>query len=377
MVDALVEKAIECAASDIHIESHQDKVRVRYRIDGVLYDQESLSIDQASQILSRVKVLARLNIAEKRVPQDGKYRLVRNGNEIDLRVSSFPSIYGEKMVIRILDRFNMMIALNTLGMQPAVYETFSDLICKQSGFVLVAGPTGSGKTTSLYAALSMLNTSEKNIITLEDPVEYNLDNVTQGQIHPDAGFTFARGLRSMLRQDPDIVMIGEVRDKETARSAIEAALTGHMVLSTVHTNDAPSTIMRLMDMGIEPFLLNAALSGVVSQRLARKICTACRVMRKPNDQEKKLLKKLELSMQTICDAQGCDNCFNLGYKGRVGIFELLRMTNDLRALIVQHPVFDGIFNQALADGMQPLLEDAKCKVQQGIISLQELARVVL
>jgi type II secretory ATPase GspE/PulE/Tfp pilus assembly ATPase PilB-like protein len=377
LVDTIVRSAIERAASDIHLECHQQAMRIRFRIDGLLYDQQELPLSHAQQILSRIKILAHLNSAERRIPQDGKFCFHHNGIDIDLRVSSFPSLYGEKIVIRILDRSHMMIALDTLGMQSHIYQQCEALIAKPHGLFLVTGPTGSGKTTTLYAALSVLNTTEKNIITLEDPIEYNLSNVTQGQVYPDVGFTFAQGIRSMLRQDPDVVMIGEVRDKETARIAIEAALTGHMVLSTLHTNDAPSTIMRLMDMGIEPFLINAALSGVLAQRLARKLCTACRFMRAPDEQEMQLMQKLNFSVPTLFDAPGCNYCFNLGYKGRVGIFELLMMSNALRALIVQQPLFDAIAKQVLVDGMQTLLEDAQYKVKQGIISLKELARVVL
>ncbi|MGE0206847.1 MAG: GspE/PulE family protein [Candidatus Babeliales bacterium] len=378
LVDELIASAIKRSASDIHVEMYPDALRIRYRIDGLLYDQAPCSAALAPQIISRIKILARLNIAEKRIPQDGKFSFLYNNESIDLRVSTFPSVYGQKIVIRILDRSHMVIALETLGMQQEMLQKIQDLLCKQSGFFLVTGPTGSGKTTTLYAALSKLNTAEKNIITLEDPVEYNLASITQGQIRPESGFTFACGVRSMLRQDPDVVMIGEVRDKETARSAIEAALTGHIVLSTVHTNDAPSTVMRLMDMGIEPFLLNAALSGVLAQRLCRKLCIACRFMRTPTKDEQELLKKLSCSPeQPIPDARGCESCFFLGHKGRIGIFELLMMTNELRACIVQQPVFATIFNQARTDGMQPLLEDAKHKFKQGIISLQELARVVL
>ena len=377
IVDTIVTRAIDCGASDIHLESHPEKLRVRYRIDGVLYDQESCVAALCLQILSRVKILGYLDIAEKRIPQDGKFRLQRDEREIDLRVSSFPSIYGEKIVIRILDHSQNVIGLDDLGMPQNIYEQFTELMHKQNGFFLVAGPTGSGKTTTLYAALSGINTPEKNIITLEDPVEYHVDGVTQSQIHPLAGFTFARGIRSMLRQDPDIVMIGEIRDTETARIAIEAALTGHLVLSTVHTNSAPAVIMRLMDMGIEPFLINAANSGILAQRLARKLCTVCRFVRKPTPQEQIILKRINLALKTLYESKGCDYCFGLGYKGRTGIFELLILSDQLRALIVQHPSFEAIQKQALRDGMQPLLEDAKQKVITGAISLAELARIIL
>lgn len=376
-VDTIVTQAIVCAASDIHFETLVDRLRIRYRIDGVLYDQEPIDISLSLQVLSRIKILAKLDIAEKRIPQDGKFSITLDNRVIDLRVSTFPSLYGEKIVIRILDHSHAMIALEKLGMPNHLYQAMNDLIKKHDGFLLVAGPTGSGKTTTLYAALSAINTPEKNIITLEDPVEYNIVGITQGQIHQAAGFTFARGIRSMLRQDPDVVMIGEIRDTETARTAIEAALTGHMVLSTVHTNCAPGVIMRLMDMGIEPFLINAAISGVVAQRLARMVCTMCRYVRKPTEQEHILLKKIGLPLKTVIEGRGCDYCFNLGYKGRIGIFQVLIMSNALRALVVQHPSFTAIEQQALAEGMQLLLDDAKQKVQEGIISLHEMARILL
>ncbi len=255
--------------------------------------------------------------------------------------------------------------------------TFKELITKSNGFFLVSGPTGSGKTTTLYAALSNLNNPQKNIITLEDPVEYNVPGITQGQIHPDAGFTFEKGIRALLRQDPDVVMVGEIRDKQTAGIAIEAALTGHLVFSTVHTNDAPSVVMRLMDMGIEPFLINAAITGVLAQRLARKICQSCKVEKLPSDQEAALLKKYGSSCKKIYEGTGCQNCLGLGYKGRTGIFELLVMTSALRALIVQHPSFEDIYKQACRDGMQSLTLDGLAKVEQGIISLPELFRVAI
>lgn len=243
-------------------------------------------------------------------------------------------------------------------------------------FFLVTGPTGSGKTTTLYAALAALNSCEKNIITLEDPVEYCLEGITQGQIHPDAGFTFAKGIRAILRQDPDILMVGEVRDKETARVAIEAALTGHMVLSTLHTNDAPAVIMRLMDMGIEPFLLNASLTGVLAQRLARKICDNCKYEKQPDLEEQKILQRFNLTLDSVFKGKGCASCNQLGYSGRVGIFELLTMTSALRALIVHKPYFDAIYGQALADGMHTLAYDGAQKVQKGIITVQELIRSI-
>ena len=377
LVDSLVQQAVKRSASDIHVESTPNGARVRYRIDGVLSDQDLIEKSLMLQVISRFKILANINIAEKRIPQDGKFTMTIDGNDVDLRVSTFPSINGEKVVVRILDRSKNMIDLDSLGFSNATFADFKQLVHRPSGFFLVTGPTGSGKTTTLYAALSSLNSPEKNIITLEDPVEYNLNGITQGQIHPDAGFTFGKGIRAVLRQDPDVAMVGEIRDKETAQTAIEAALTGHSVFSTLHTNDAPGALMRLMDMSIEPFLINAALSGVLAQRLARKICTNCKQEHAPTDQEKKLLERFEATTDKLYDAKGCDACFGLGYKGRIGIFELLHMTSDLRSLVVQRPVFDDIRAQADKDGMKTLVHDGLQKVKAGIISLPELARVVL
>ena len=377
LVDSLVQQAVKRSASDIHVESTPNGARVRYRIDGVLSDQDLIEKSLMLQVISRFKILANINIAEKRIPQDGKFTMTIDGNDVDLRVSTFPSINGEKVVVRILDRSKNMIDLDSLGFSNATFADFKQLVHRPSGFFLVTGPTGSGKTTTLYAALSSLNSPEKNIITLEDPVEYNLNGITQGQIHPDAGFTFGKGIRAVLRQDPDVAMVGEIRDKETAQTAIEAALTGHSVFSTLHTNDAPGALMRLMDMSIEPFLINAALSGVLAQRLARKICTNCKQEHAPTDQEKKLLERFEATTDKLYDAKGCDACFGLGYKGRIGIFELLHMTSDLRSLVVHRPVFDDIRAQADKDGMKTLVHDGLQKVKAGIISLPELARVVL
>ena len=299
LVDKMLKDAIQVGASDIHIESTIQGLRLRYRIDGVLYDQPAFSAQLSLQILSRIKILAHINIAEKRVPHDGKFRIQVQQRDIDMRVSSFPSLHGEKIVIRILDRSRQTIDLETIGFSTHMLEQFQALMKRSNGFFLVTGPTGSGKTTTLYAALAGLNDTTKHIITLEDPVEYNLDGITQGQIHTDAGFTFERGIRALLRQDPDIAMIGEIRDKQTARIAIEAALTGHLVLSTLHTNDAPSALMRLMDMGIEPFLINASVTGILAQRLVRKICVDCKEAVFPTAQEEAVIKKWGLPMEQL------------------------------------------------------------------------------
>jgi type II secretory ATPase GspE/PulE/Tfp pilus assembly ATPase PilB-like protein len=375
-VEMLLKKGIEHRVSDIHLEPTRDSLRVRFRIDGILVDREPLSGHLNQAVIARLKILASLDSTERRLPQDGKFTTMHEGNEIDIRISTFPCLYGEKMVVRILNRSLQTITLESLGFEPIILARFKQLLERQSGFFLVTGPTGSGKTTTLYAALSFLHSSERNIVTLEDPVEYSLDGITQAQINIPIGFTFEKGVRSLVRQDPDIIMVGEIRDKITARIAIEAALTGHLVLSTLHTADAPSAIMRLMDMGIEPFLLNAALSGVLAQRLIRMLCLSCRITRPATAQEKKLLAKYGIACGTVYESAGCAACDNLGYKGRIGIFELLEISSVLRSLIITHASFDVIYAQARADGMKTLQEDAVHKLQQGLISLPEFMRIV-
>jgi type II secretory ATPase GspE/PulE/Tfp pilus assembly ATPase PilB-like protein len=376
-VNKLICDATERGVSDIHLEPYEDLLRIRWRIDGVLYDKEALSGPSLMHVGARIKVLARIDTTEKRIPHDGKFRVNVRGRDIDLRVSTFPSVYGEKVVVRILDRDQHMVMLEKLGFTEQMLGDFKSLLMRSSGFFLVSGPTGSGKTTTLYAALSALNSPEKNIMTLEDPVEYTLPGITQSQINPDVGFTFATGIRSLLRQDPDIIMIGEIRDKQTAQVAIEAALTGHVVLSTIHTNDASTVIMRLIDMGIEPFLMSAAVSGVLSQRLARTICPDCRVEVEPNDVEIALLAKLGAEPMRLYKGLGCPACFDLGYKGRTGIFEFLTVTPSLRSKIMHVPDVDTIAGQARNDGMKSLIADGLCKVQQGSITLHELIRILL
>ena len=376
-VDALIHRAIERNASDIHLEPTAHHLRVRFRLDGVLYDQTSIAKSMMQQVVSRLKVLAKMNIAEKRLPQDGKFYFTVKSKPIDLRVSTFPSLFGEKMVVRILDRDAHAMQLDQLGFMPTMLVAVKELTGKSNGFFLVTGPTGSGKTTTLYALLSVLHAPDKNIVTLEDPVEYNLEGITQGPINPDAGFTFEKGIRALLRQDPDILMVGEIRDRQTARTAIEAALTGHMVLSTLHTNDAPSAVMRLMDMGIEPFLINASLSGVLAQRLVRKICAGCKAPIIRDSAYTNLCKKLGIADEILLyHGEGYVQCNGLGYRGRIGIFELLVISSALRAKIVLHPNFDEMYMQSLKDGMITLLQDGVAKVKAGIISLEELARVI-
>ena len=357
-VDSIINSAIDRNASDIHCESTEHGLRIRYRIDGMLYDQQEINEGAHANILSRLKILGFLNIAEKRIPQDGKFSIKRNGTTIDLRVSSFPGIYGEKIVVRILDRSHNNIDLDQLGFSIAVLAQFHELISKSCGFILVTGPTGSGKTTTLYAALAEIAAPDKNILTLEDPVEYTVPGITQGQINHETGFTFEKGIRAMLRQDPDVVMIGEIRDRQTAQTALQAAMTGHLVLSTLHTNDAQSSIARLMDMGMEQFLINAAVTGVLAQRLARKICPACKTEHDPTSEERAIMKKIGMPVQKLFKGKGCSVCFNLGYRGRTGIFELMVMG--------QPP-----------EHMLTMVDDGVQKVSKGIITLPELARVLL
>ncbi len=376
IVDALLQTAIERGASDVHLESTKDGLRVRFRIDGILYDQEMIDLEVMHQITSRIKVLAHIDIAQKRIPQDGKFQLVIDGQSIDLRVSTFPTLLGQKVVLRILDPSVKTINIDNLGMSQQLREQFKLMITQPQGFFLVTGPTGSGKTTTLYAGLSCMNTPQKNIITLEDPIEYHISGITQGHIHPEAGFTFEKGMRSLLRQDPDVVMVGEIRDAQTAHIAIQAAMTGHLVLSTLHTNDAPSVIMRLMDMGIEPFLINASLTGVLAQRLARVLCGSCKKERSLTDHERELCGQFNKDIKVVYDATGCEKCFNLGHKGRIGLFEQLRMSDALRELMNQHPSIDSIRSQAAKEGMRSLMADGLDKVAQGIISFDELLRII-
>jgi type II secretory ATPase GspE/PulE/Tfp pilus assembly ATPase PilB-like protein len=376
LVTSLLNAAIAVSASDIHLDPTHHGLQIRFRIDGILYTKETIEQSLMNQVVARLKVLAHIDIAEKRVPQDGKFILVHEAREIDCRVSTFPVMHGEKVVIRILNRAAQALSFEQLGFPSTVLAQVQEHIQRASGFFLVAGPTGSGKTTTLYAALSTLNGADRHIITLENPIEYNIAGITQGQINPEVGFTFEKGMRALLRQDPDVVMVGEIRDKQTARIAIEASLTGHMVFSTIHTTDAPSVLMRLMDMQIEPFLLNASLTGILAQRLARKICAACRIPAAPTAQEKTVLAQIGCETDVLFKGAGCDACAGLGYKGRTGIFQLLLMNNAMRSLLVQHPSFDRIVAQAQNDGMQTLLYDGARKVADGTITVQELLRVV-
>ena len=378
MVNLIISQAINDKASDIHIEPWAKDVVVRYRIDGVLHEIMRLPKHIHPPMVSRIKIMANLDIAERRKPQDGKIHLKHENKEYDLRVSTVPTVHGEKVVMRILDKSSVMLGLDKLGFLPEVREKLEWLISKPYGMILVTGPTGSGKSTTLYACLNKLNTGDKNIMTIEDPVEYQIPGVNQVNVNPKAGLTFASALRAFLRQDPDIIMVGEIRDRETAQIAIEAALTGHLVLSTLHTNDAPSAATRLIEMGIEPFLVASALLGVLAQRLARTICPNCK---EPYTPPKEALKDLGLAYveeeYTFYKGRGCDLCKGTGYKGRTGIHELLIISDRVREAILRRASAAEIRRIAKEEGFKTLQDDAIAKVLMGITTIEEALRVVL
>jgi type IV pilus assembly protein PilB len=375
LVHRIITEAVDRGVSDIHFEPQDGDMRVRYRIDGVLRDAAIVPDASVPAVTSRVKIVADLDIAERRVPQDGRISMELEGKHIDLRVATLPAAFGENIVMRILDSSKALIAMETLGMLPQALERFSKAIGQAHGAVLVTGPTGSGKSTSLYAALNLLNTVEKNIITIEDPVEYQLDGITQVQVNPKAGLTFASGLRSMMRADPDIIMVGEIRDRETAQIAIEAALTGHLVLSTLHTNDAPGAISRLIEMGIEPFLVGSAVDCVVAQRLARLLCPECkRRTTLTSDVMRANGFNVGLDLEAY-EPVGCARCGGSGYKGRVGLYEVMWVSETIRGLAVAKEPSENIAHAAVHEGMMRLREDGLEKVRRGLTSIAEIARV--
>lgn len=374
-VDAMIQSALDKGASDIHLEPHKDQVKIRFRIDGHLADQQVVEQQFKDTLIARIKVLAHIDIAEKRIAQDGKFRKERYHSHVDFRVSAFPTIHGQKIVIRILDQSKQSIRLEQVGLSVPMRTQLEQMLKVPQGFILVSGPTGSGKTTTLYAALSLLNDTRKHIITLEDPVEYTIQGITQGQVNHEIGFDFARGLRALLRQDPDIVMVGEIRDRETARIAIESSLTGHLVLSTIHTNDAPSVVLRLLDMGIEPYLVTAALTGVVAQRLIRTLCNRCKRFRSVTENERAVFERGAIAVDQIAEPVGCAACHQKGFKGRTALFQLMSVTPTLKRSIVGNPVIEDIYRQAVSEGMTSLMRDGLEKVAQGLISFDELLAV--
>jgi len=373
LVNLLIVQAIRERASDIHIEPEEEKVRVRYRIDGILHEVKELPKYLQSAIVSRIKVVANMDIAETRAPQDGRIELKMENKNLDLRVSSFPTVYGENVVMRILDKTSVLLGLHQLGFSKKDLENFNKLIQKPNGIILVTGPTGSGKTTTLYATLAAINSIEKNIITVEDPVEYSIPLIRQTQINPKAGLTFASGLRSILRQDPDIIMVGEIRDKETAEIAIQASLTGHLVFSTLHTNDAPSALTRLVDMGIEPFLISSSVAGILAQRLVRVICDKCKEEYIPSAE---LLKEFGLPEATkFYKGRGCTKCKNTGFVGRIGIYELILLDSKIKDMITAKASAAEIKKAAINVGMSTLFQDGLEKVKNGLTTIEEVLRV--
>ncbi len=374
LVNAIITMALKKNASDIHLEPYENTIKLRYRIDGILFDNSAPPRKLFPAIVTRIKIMAGLNIAERRLPQEGRIRIRVLGRELDIRVSTMATLYGEAVVLRLLDKADVLLDLNNLGFINKVLDQYLNLIKLSHGIILVTGPTGSGKTTTLYATLEHLNSTEKKIITIEDPVEYQLYGVNQIQVKPDIDFTFARGLRSILRQDPDIIMIGEIRDSETASIAIQAALTGHLVFATLHTNDAASAIIRLLDMGVEDYLLSATLKGVMAQRLVRVLCQHCREEYLPAKSELDL-SSLAYQGDKIFREHGCEQCNQIGYSGRKGIYELLTVENEIEELIHSASKVSEIRQAAKDLGIRTLYEDGIDKVQQGITSLDEVMRV--
>jgi type IV pilus assembly protein PilB len=374
LVNMIIMQAVKDRASDIHIEPEEDKLKIRFRIDGILHEMFSPPKHLEPALLSRIKVLSRMDIAEKRKPQDGRFNMKALDRDIDMRVSTFPTIYGENIVIRILDRGSILLGLDKIGFSGEAQKEFEKLIKYPHGIILVTGPTGSGKTTTLYSALSTIDSEEKNAITIEDPVEYHLGRIRQSQVNPKAGLTFATGLRSILRQDPDVIMVGEIRDKETAEISVHAALTGHLVFSTLHTNDAAGALSRLMDMGIEPFLISSSMIGILAQRLVRIICEKCKEDYKPSEAILKGIGALGDKDKKFFKGKGCSACKDTGYKGRIGIFELLVINEQIRKLIVDKASSDIIKRAAVETGMKSLRDDGLDKVLKGITTPEEVIK---
>jgi type IV pilus assembly protein PilB len=380
LVNMLINQAVSDRASDIHIEPQERDVRIRYRIDGVLHEVMRSPKNIQNGLLSRLKVMADINIAERRIPQDGRISLVVGGKAIDLRLATLPTVYGEKIVIRILDKSSVLLKLSDLGFSDSPYERYEKAFRKPYGTVLVTGPTGSGKSTTLYGTLNIINSPDKNIITVEDPVEYRLAGVNQIQTNPKAGLTFASALRSILRADPDVVLIGEIRDRETALIAMEAALTGHLVLSTLHTNDAPSAITRLIEMDVEPFLVASAVDCVVAQRLARKLCEKCKESYKPSEAELRTAgfpEEMIGEVDALFRSVGCSRCGKTGYRGRMGLYEVMPMSEDIERMAAERRSSEDIKRLALEEGMTTLRYDGLQKARSGATSLDEIFRVVV
>ncbi len=375
MLNAIIVDAIQQGASDIHFEPGEKELSLRYRLDGILQKRSSPPKEYQTQLITRLKVMAKLDIAEKRMPQDGRIKLMMAGREIDFRVSTLPVVYGERIVLRIHDKGNIVRGLGNIGMSDKILSEFKKLISMPEGIILVTGPTGSGKTTTLYSAIEEINSSEINIMTIEDPVEYKIASIAQIGVNPKINLTFAAGLRHILRQDPDAIMIGEIRDFETAEIAIQSALTGHLVLSTLHTNDAPSAIARLADMGIEPYLLSSSIIGVLAQRLVRKICPHCKISYEASAAELKGLNLKKKDAPEFYKGKGCEQCFHTGYKGRVGIYELMTLTPAIKKQIMKSLEAEAIKELAKEENMIDLLSSGALLAKSGITTTAEVFRV--
>jgi type IV pilus assembly protein PilB len=374
LVNLLISKAVTEQASDVHFEPERVQFRVRYRVHGMMREAASPPQNMASAIISRLKIMADMDVSEKRVPQDGRFRQILNGAEIDFRVSSLPTIHGEKIVLRILDRRNLLRELDTVGMPPHVLKRFDEMLHKPEGLILITGPTGSGKTSTLYAGLQRINSPELNIVTVEDPVEYDIPSINQVQVHERAGLTFANTLRAMLRQNPDIIMVGEIRDDETAEIAVRSALTGHLVLSTLHTNDAPGAITRVLDMGVPNYMVASSITAVLAQRLVRTLCGKCK-KEAPADDISKVALGLVDDDGPFFEPAGCRHCKNEGYTGRTGLFELMVADSSVRKLVMSRGTNDEFRRAAIKAGMISLRDEGLAKARLGITSLREVARV--
>lgn len=375
LVDFIIKEAVRLQSSDIHIEPFEKYIRVRYRIDGELHEKQKIQIQSLQAIMTRIKIISNLNIAEKRLPQDGRMKVFVDGKNIDLRVSILPTIFGEKAVIRILKNDSKNISKEKLGMDKESMQKLESIIKSPYGIILVTGPTGSGKSTTLYSILSELNNEQRNIVTVEDPVEYMIDGINQVNVNVKAGLTFSSGLRAILRQDPDIIMIGEMRDSETAEIAVRAAITGHLVLSTIHTNGAASSIIRLFDMGIQPYLVANSLSGIIAQRLVKCICPNCREEYEAKAYEKKILGIESNKKAILYRGKGCPKCNGTGYLGRTGVYEIMEITKEMREKIVENPDIDFIERQAIENGMNTIRKSCEKLVYEGKTTIDELVKI--
>ncbi len=377
LVNLILVQAIKDRASDVHIEPFEQELRVRYRIDGVLHDTLTPPKRYHTAIISRIKIMSKMNIAEKRLPQDGRIKIRVGDREIDIRVSTVPTAFGERVVMRLLDKHGSMLKLEQLGMSGYALTKMNDIIHRTHGIILVTGPTGSGKTTTLYAGLTKINFADKNIITIEDPIEYQLNGIGQIQVLPKINLTFSNGLRSILRQDPDVIMVGEIRDIETAEIAIQASLTGHLVFSTLHTNDSPGAITRMIDMGVEPYLVSSSVIGILAQRLIRLLCPKCKEKYRPDPAAMKDLglKQSDFPNGVLYREKGCEECRNTGYRGRTGIYELLIMDDNIRRMTMQRTESNTIKKEGINRGMTTLRQDGAVKVIEGLTTIQEVLRV--